>query len=87
MYSCAVYAKLLQLCLTLCNPMDCRLPGYPVHEIFQARILEWVVIPSPRDLPDPGIKPTSLIYPALVGGFFTTSAICEAQELVGSRTR
>ena len=30
--------------------------------------------PPPRDLPDPGIKPTSLMSPALVGGFFTTSA-------------
>ena len=79
MYSCAVHAKLLQLCLTLCDPMDCRLPGSSVHEIFQARILEWVVIPSPGDLPDPRIKPTSLIYPALVDGFFTTSAIWEAQ--------
>ena len=30
------------LCLTLCNPMDCSLPGSSVHEISQARILEWV---------------------------------------------
>ena len=30
---------------------------WAVHGIFQARILEWVVIPSPGDLPDPGIKP------------------------------
>ena len=34
--------------------------------------------PSPGDLPDPGIKPTSLTSPALAGGFFTTSAIWEA---------
>ena len=33
-----------QLCLTLCNTMDCSLPGSSVHEIFQARILEWVYI-------------------------------------------
>ena len=32
----------------LCNPMDCSLPGSPVHRIFQARILEWVVIPFSR---------------------------------------
>ena len=31
-----------------------------VHGILQARILEWVAFPSPRDLPNPGIKPTSL---------------------------
>ena len=37
-------AKLLQLCLTLCNPMDCSLPGSSVHGILQARILEWVAI-------------------------------------------
>ena len=33
-----------QTCLTLCDPMDCSLPGSPVHEIFQARVLEWVTI-------------------------------------------
>ena len=37
-----------QLCLTLCDPMDCSLPGSSVHGIFQARILEWVAISSPR---------------------------------------
>ena len=35
-----------QLCLTLYDPMDCRLPGSSVHGIFQARVLEWVVISS-----------------------------------------
>ena len=39
--------------------MDCSPPGSSVHEIFQARILEWVAIPSAGDLPDPGIKPGS----------------------------
>ena len=33
-----------QSCLTLCNPMDCSLPGSSVHGILQARILEWVPI-------------------------------------------
>ena len=37
-------AKLLQLCSTLCNPMDCSLPGSSVPGILQARILEWVAI-------------------------------------------
>ena len=36
-FSCSV-------CLSLCNPMDCKLPGSFVHGIFQARILEWVAI-------------------------------------------
>ena len=43
-----------QLCLTLCNPMD-----YTVYGILQARILEWVVVPFSRDIPNPGIKPRS----------------------------
>ena len=47
MHAC-VHAKWLQSCLTLCKPMDCSLPGSSVHEILQARILEWVVIPSSR---------------------------------------
>ena len=35
-------------CLTLCNPMDCSLPGSSVHCILQARILEWVAISFSR---------------------------------------
>ena len=35
-----------QSCLTLRNPMDCSLPGSSVHEVFQARVLEWGVISS-----------------------------------------
>ena len=37
-------AKLLQSCPTLCDPMDCSLPGFSVHGILQARTLEWVAI-------------------------------------------
>ena len=48
-----------QSCLTLCNPVDCSPPGSSVHGILQARILERVAIPSPGDLPNPGIKPRS----------------------------
>ena len=33
-----------QSCLTLCDPVDCSTPGFSVHRIFQARILEWVAI-------------------------------------------
>lgn len=50
-----------------CNPVDCGLPGSPVHGISQARILEYwstaqntgLPFPSPWDLPDPGIEPQS----------------------------
>ena len=41
-------AKSLQSCLTLCDPMDCSLPGCSVHGILQAKILEWVAMPSSR---------------------------------------
>ena len=37
-------AKSLYLCLTLCDPVDCSLPGSFIHGILQARILEWVAI-------------------------------------------
>ena len=37
-----------QSCLTLCDPMDCSLPGFSVHGILQPRILEWVAISFPR---------------------------------------
>ena len=40
----AAAAKLLQSCPTLCDPMDCSLPGFSVHGILQARTLEWVAI-------------------------------------------
>ena len=37
-----------QSCSCLCNPMDCNPPGSSVHEILQARILDWVAMPSFR---------------------------------------
>ena len=48
-----IHAQSLQSCWTLCDPMDCSLPGSSVHESLQARILEWVAMPSSR-----GILPT-----------------------------
>ena len=39
-----VHAKSSQSCLTLCDPLDCSLPGSSVHGILQARILGWVAI-------------------------------------------
>ena len=41
-------SEVSQSCLTLCNPMDCSLPGSSIHGILQARILEWVAIPFSR---------------------------------------
>ena len=60
-----MHAKSLQLCLTLCDPMDCSPAGSSVHGILQERILEWVAMPSSKDLPDPGIEPKSPAVPAL----------------------
>ena len=40
----AATAKSLQLCLTLCNPIDGSPPGSPISGILQARTLEWVAI-------------------------------------------
>ena len=51
----AMWSEVAQSCPTLQNPVDCSLPGSSVHEIFQARVLEWVAIPfssrssQPRD--------------------------------------
>ena len=41
--------SLLRLCPTLCDPMDYSPLGSSVHEILQARILEWVTVPSSRE--------------------------------------
>ena len=45
------YATSLQLCPTLCDSMDCSLPGFSVHGIFQARIWSRLSCPPPGDLP------------------------------------
>ena len=43
-----VQVLLTQSCPTLCDPMDCSLPGFSVHRIFQARVPEWVAISFSR---------------------------------------
>ena len=70
-----VRAKWLQSCLTLHHPMDCRARQAPLSIGF-SRQDYWSGLPCspPGDLPDPGIKPLSLMCPALAGGFFTTGA-------------
>ena len=54
-----VKVKVAQSCPTLCNPMECSLPGSSVHGILQARILEWVEVPFTRRSSQPRIKPVS----------------------------
>ena len=60
--------------------MDCSLPGSSVHEIYQARILDWVALSfSMGNLLDPGIEPES---PALAGRFFATEPPEKPQIIV-----
>ena len=74
-----VHAKLLQLCLILCDPMDCRLPVSSVYGTEYSREEYWSGLPHPPpgDLSNPRIKPMSLMSPAWAVGFFTTSATGE----------
>ena len=58
-FNCRYQVLVAQLCPTLCDPVDCSLPGSSVHRILQARILDWVAIPFCRDLPHPRIEPRS----------------------------
>ena len=66
-----VLAKLLQSCLTLCDPMDCSLPGSSVHGILQARILEWVAMPSSRGPSRPRNQTPISCSSYSAGRFFT----------------
>ena len=78
------FRKVFWSCSVMCNSfghMDCGPPGSPVHRILQARILDWVAMPSSRGSFQPRIEPASLMSPALARGFFTTNATCEAPML------
>ena len=48
-----VKVKVAQSCPTLCNPMDCSLPGSSVHGILQVRLQEWVAVPFSRGSSQP----------------------------------
>ena len=60
----------IQSCPTLYDHLDYSPPGSSVSGILQARILEWVTMTSPRDLPNPGTEPTSPPSLALQAGFY-----------------
>ena len=64
-YMRCMCAKSLQSCLTLSDPMYCSPPGSSVHWILQARILEWIVMPSSRGSSWPEIEPEAPAVPAL----------------------
>ena len=61
--TCAVLRLVAQSCPILCDPIDCSSPGSSVHGILQVRILEWVTMPSSKDL-------TQVSH--IAGRFFTT---------------
>ena len=46
-----------QLCPTLCDPWTVAYQASPSMGFFQAIVLEWAAMPSPGDLPNPGIEP------------------------------
>ena len=77
LYCSCMRAESLQSCPALCDPMDCS-PGSSVQGVLQARILDWIAVPPPGDLPDPGVEPVSLVSPAFAGRFLVTSASWEA---------
>ena len=69
-----VCAKLLHSCPPFGNPVDWNPPGSSVHGNLQARILEWVAMPSGIFLTQES-NPSLLSLPVFTGGFFTTSTI------------
>ena len=71
--------------MTLCDPMDCTLQSSSVYGILQARILEWVAVPSSRvsSWPKDWTHISYVFFlcqPLLAGEFFTTSTTWEAQS-------
>ena len=86
MHFACVHAKSPQSCLALCGHMateDHSPLGFSVHRILQARMLEWVVMPSSRG--SSSLRDQKcLTSPALTGGIFTISAIWEAQTTLYS---
>ena len=74
------WSEVAQLCPTLCDPMDCSLLHSSVHEIFQARVLEWVAISYSRGSSWPRDQTQ---VSCIVSRFFTIWATREAQCLLG----
>ena len=68
------HAKSLQPCLTLCDPMDFSPPGFSIHEILQARILEWTVMSSSRGSSQLRNQTFISTAPKLASRFFITRA-------------
>ena len=73
-------AQLLQSCLTLCKLMDCSPPGSSVHGILQARILEWIAMPSSRGS-SPTRDQTCISYSFYTTGIFFTAELLRKPSL------
>ena len=71
-----------QSCMTLHDPLDCSPPGSSVHEINQARIPEWVAMPSSRESSWPRNRTRISCVFCIVYGFFSHWAIKEAPSPV-----
>ena len=74
-----MHPQSLQSCPTLCNTMDCSLPGSYVHWTLQVRMLEWVVMPSSRTSSQPRDQ-TQVSH--IAGRLFTVWATKEAQKVI-----
>ena len=68
-------SEVAQSCLTLCDPVDCSLPGSSLHGILQARVLEWVAMPFSRGSSQPWVS-------CIAGRHFNLWATREAQRIV-----
>ena len=78
MYICV--CSLAQLCLPLATPWTVAHQASPSMGFSRLEYWSGVPLPSPGDLPDPGIEPAYLVSPALAGRFFTTGTTWEAPE-------
>ena len=65
------HSSCVQLWAQLCDPVDCSLPGFPVHGILQARVLEWVAMPFSRGSFWPRDQTHMSSVSCIVGRFFT----------------
>ena len=76
-YQCAYvrccHCLVTKRCLTLCNPMDCSLPGSPVHRISQARILKWVATAFSGGSSQPRDHTCSSCHSSGIGDRFLTA--------------
>ena len=75
--------EVTQLCPTLCDPMDCSLPGSSVHGIFQARILEWVAIAFSKELKTSAQKKKIYIQ-AFTRGIFIIVKKCKKPKCLST---